>query len=105
MSLSPPDAVYREAAASLTPTAVSQYLAATKPWQLESRLDHVKEVWSLPDRSGRITGRILLPLATDYADFSERFYDALSPDLSEGLWLPLACQAGRFLDLDSRPGV
>jgi hypothetical protein len=77
MSLSAPDAAYREAASSLTPTAVSQYLAATKPWQLESRLDHVQEIWSLPGEAGKPIGRILLPLATDYADFSERFSDAL----------------------------
>jgi hypothetical protein len=44
---------------------------------LETRLDHVKEIWSLPDDTGRVIGRILLPLATDYEDFSERFSDAL----------------------------
>jgi hypothetical protein len=77
MSPSAPDSAYREAASSLTPTAVSQYLAATKPWQLESRLDHVKEIWSMPDEAGQTIGRVMLPLATDYADFAERFSEAL----------------------------
>jgi hypothetical protein len=77
MSWSVRDTAYREAAASLSPAAVSQYLATTRLWQLESRQDHVREVWSLPDGAGKLAGRILLPLATDYADFSERFSDAL----------------------------
>ncbi len=72
-----PDAAYRELAETLTPAAVSQYLAVTSSWQLESRLDRVKEVWSLQASGGRPVGRILLPFATDYADFGQRFADAL----------------------------
>lgn len=73
MSLPASDAAYDEVAESLTPVAVSQYLAVTTPWELEVRQEHVREIWSLPDASGRI----LLPLATDYVDFRERFSDAL----------------------------
>lgn len=77
MSLSAYDAAYGQIAASLTPTAVSQYLAAASPWELESRLDAVSEIWSLPGDARTARGRILLPLDADYADFRERFSDAL----------------------------
>ncbi|WP_433180317.1 hypothetical protein [Actinoallomurus sp. CA-150999] len=69
------EATYREIASMLTPAAVSQYLAAER-WQLESRQDQIKEIWSLAD-SGTLKARIMLPLATDYEDFGQRFYDAL----------------------------
>jgi hypothetical protein len=78
MSPSAPDAAaYREVAAALTPAAVSQYLAATQPWQLEARQDRVKEIWALPGTHEDMRGRILLPLDTDYADFGERFHEAI----------------------------
>jgi hypothetical protein len=77
MSLSASDTAYGEVAESLTPMAVSQYLAVTKPWELESREEHVREIWSLPDPQGEPRGRIMLPLATDYVDFHARFSDAL----------------------------
>lgn len=77
MSVSVSDAAYGEIAESLTPAAVSQYLAVTNTWELEARQDAVSEVWSLPGHGGTLRGRILLPLATDYVDFPERFSDAL----------------------------
>ncbi|MGR6921118.1 hypothetical protein ACU635_43340 [[Actinomadura] parvosata] len=64
-----------ELADSLAPTAVSQFLAS-QAWELESRQDHVSEIWRLPAHGSR-PARIMLPLATDYVDFRERFYDAL----------------------------
>lgn len=68
---------YREIASSLSPLAVSQYLA-TEDWELESRQDHIREVWKLPAGHGHVPrGRIMLPLATDFEDFPQRFYDAL----------------------------
>ncbi|MFJ8888139.1 hypothetical protein ACIRJR_32715 [Streptomyces sp. NPDC102402] len=66
---------YADAAANLTPPAVAQFLAAHS-WQLEAQLPHVKEVWRLPGPDGD-KGRIMLPLATDYTDFTQRFRDAL----------------------------
>lgn len=77
MSPSAPDAAYSEVARSLTPAAVSQYLHATQSWQLEARQDRVKEIWSLVDAAGSLRGRVMLPLATDYVDYMERFSDAL----------------------------
>jgi hypothetical protein len=77
MSMYASDTAYDKVAASLTPAAVSQYLAVTRPWELETRQDDVREIWSLADTHGTPRGRILLPLATDYVDFHERFSDAL----------------------------
>src|SRR5713226_160400 len=77
MSLSASNTAYDEVAAWLTPVAVSQYLAATRPWELEIRQENVKEIWSLADSHGNRLGRIMLPLATDYVDFRERFSDSL----------------------------
>ncbi|GAA0434111.1 hypothetical protein Acor_08450 [Acrocarpospora corrugata] len=71
-----PDSSILELAHSITPVAVSQYLA-TQPWELESRQDHIREIWRLPGTDGQRLGRILLPLAVDYEDFLPRFYDAL----------------------------
>jgi hypothetical protein len=65
---------YRDVASTLTPAAVSQYLA-TQDWELEARQDHIKEIWRFPDGGPR--ARIMIPLATDYADFTQRFNDAL----------------------------
>jgi hypothetical protein len=68
---------YREVASTLTPPAVSQYLA-TQNWELETRQAEVREIWRLPDEGGHgVRGRIMLPLATDYADFPQRFNEAL----------------------------
>ena len=41
-----PDADYRELAGSLPPVAVSQYLAATGDWTLETRQAGVREIWA-----------------------------------------------------------
>lgn len=71
MTASSPDG-YREVASTLTPPAVSQYLAAQN-WHLESRREGVSEIW----RAAGDRARIMLPLATDYADFRQRFRDAL----------------------------
>ncbi|WP_433710926.1 hypothetical protein ACQP2U_32380 [Nocardia sp. CA-084685] len=64
-----------EIASTLSPPAVSQYLA-THDWQLETRDQDVKEIWRLPGEDG-LLGRIMLPLATDYVDFRGRFRDTL----------------------------
>jgi hypothetical protein len=65
-----------EIAATLTPASVSQFLAC-HDWQLEARQDRVKEIWRLPGDGGNPKARIMLPLATDFQDYSQRFYDAL----------------------------
>lgn len=69
------DTSYREAASTLAPQAVSEYLALS-PWDLERR-DDIKEIWRLVASNGQVVGRLMLPLATDYTDFRDRFYDAL----------------------------
>jgi hypothetical protein len=69
------DSSLLDLAKSLTPSAVSQFLAS-QSWELESRQEHVREIWRLPAHDSR-PARIMLPLATDYVDFPERFYDAL----------------------------
>lgn len=66
---------YEEAASTLAPTAVSQYLAS-QDWQLERRDDSVREIWKPPGHDDP-RARIMLPLATDYVDFRQRFRDAL----------------------------
>lgn len=72
------DAAYGQVAASLAPTAVSQYLAASQSWELETKRDNVSEIWLLNEADSARRGRILLPLATDYVDFPQRFTEALS---------------------------
>ncbi|MFE2476426.1 hypothetical protein [Streptomyces sp. NPDC059389] len=67
---------YREAAATLSPTAVSQFLAA-HDWKLESRQPNVREIWRLTGTNGALEGRIMVPLATDYVDFQQRFQETL----------------------------
>ncbi|MEU6299997.1 hypothetical protein [Streptomyces erythrochromogenes] len=67
---------YREVGGLLTPSAVSQYLAANR-WVLEGSQRDVKEVWRLPDDTGGARARIMLPLATEFVDFQQRFTDAL----------------------------
>jgi hypothetical protein len=71
------DNSYREIAGTLTPTAVSQFLAANAPWVLESKVDHIKEIWTRPEGDVTPRARVLLPLATDYADYDQRFADVL----------------------------
>ena len=66
---------YAEAAANLTPAAVSQFLA-THHWELEAQQANIRQVWRLPGE-GQDQGRIMLPLATDYTDFAQRFRDTL----------------------------
>ncbi len=65
----------REIASTLSPPAVSQYLA-THEWELETRDRDVKEIWKLPGDGG-VRGRIMLPLATDFVDFPRRFGETL----------------------------
>jgi len=81
------EASYREVASAVAPVAVSQFLAA-KGWELEASQDNVKEIWRLPDGQGGVRGRILLPLATDYIDFPQRFADALHAISKLNGWSP-----------------
>jgi hypothetical protein len=71
------DSAYRDLASVLSPVAVSKYLAASGQWRLVDRSDDVSEFWALLGDDGELKGRIMLPLATDYADFVERFADTL----------------------------
>lgn len=74
---------YRELAEVLNPTAVQQYLAAND-WELESQVPDVREIWRLHgDRA-----RIMLPLATDYVDFTQRFRDTLKALATVYSWDP-----------------
>lgn len=76
MSL-PTDGRYGAMAAVLTPTDVSQFLRTSSQWELEQKVDHVQEIWVRPPSGDVPRARIMLPLATDYADFEQRFADAL----------------------------
>ncbi|MGW3030198.1 hypothetical protein ACWDCB_03085 [Streptomyces sp. NPDC001178] len=67
---------YRSVASTVTPAAVRRYLAAHS-WQLEASRPDVKEIWQLSDDSGQLAGRIMLPLATNFTDFAQRFNDAI----------------------------
>lgn len=67
---------YRSVASTITPAAVRRYLA-THSWHLEASRPNVKEIWELNDDEGRPAGRIMLPLATQFNDFSQRFNDAI----------------------------
>ena len=69
------DASYRTVASALTPQAVSEYLAFSG-WELERR-ENSREIWHLLGQDGELIGRIMLPLASDYSDYQDRFYDAL----------------------------
>ncbi|MGW2161625.1 hypothetical protein [Nonomuraea sp. NPDC001699] len=77
MTRSTLDSSLLELTSSLTPAAVSQFLA-TQSWELESRLDEVREIWRLRKDHGALAARIMLPLSSDFADYSHRFYDALN---------------------------
>lgn len=68
---------YQEIAAVLTPAAVSQFLASNAPWELEDRVDQVKEIWTRPGSGTSRRARVMLPLATDYVDYEQRFVDVL----------------------------
>ncbi|MFE1936290.1 hypothetical protein ACFW95_39075 [Streptomyces sp. NPDC059474] len=67
---------YREVSELLTPSAVSQYLAARR-WVLEASQRDIREIWRLPGDADGDRARIMLPLATDFVDFRQRFTDAL----------------------------
>ncbi|MET7346360.1 hypothetical protein ACIOEZ_06630 [Streptomyces sp. NPDC087866] len=67
---------FREAAHTLTPAAVAQFLAAHE-WELDTQQPGVKEIWRHADLDAGRPARIMLPLATDYVDFEARFVDAL----------------------------
>jgi hypothetical protein len=89
------DADYQGVASSLPPAAVSQYLAATGEWVLETRQTGVREIWSLPVSPAghgaagtRPRGRIMLPLATDFVDFRQHFQVALSALAVINDWTP-----------------
>ena len=92
-----PEADYRDVAVSLPPAAVSEYLAASGDWVLETRQAGVREIWNLPAPSAspgqnaarrRPQGRIMLPLATDFVDFGQHFRDALSALATINGWTP-----------------
>jgi len=93
-----PDADYRDVAENLPPAAVSQYLAASGDWILETRHAGVREVWNLPAPSAspahdqvrrRHRARIMLPLATHFIDFRQHFRDALSALALINGWSPV----------------
>jgi hypothetical protein len=92
-----PDADYRNVAENLPPAAVSQYLAASRDWVLETRQAGVREIWNLPAPSASSQnaarrpprGRIMLPLATDFVDFGQHFRDALSALALINGWTPV----------------
>ncbi|MEU3469759.1 hypothetical protein ABZ716_17830 [Streptomyces sp. NPDC006687] len=68
---------YREIASSLTPAAVSQFLAS-QDWELEQRQSKVREVWRYRSDGPLLAApRVMIPLATDFSDFTPRFIDAL----------------------------
>ncbi|MGN5634281.1 hypothetical protein [Streptomyces sp. AC154] len=68
---------YREVASALTPAAVSQFLAS-QDWELEQRQTKVREVWRYRSDGPLLAApRIMIPLASDFADFTPRFIDAL----------------------------
>lgn len=67
---------YREVACALTPSAVSQFLASHN-WELELQQPRVREIWRYAASSLATTPRVMIPLATDFEDFTPRFVDAL----------------------------
>ncbi|MEV0910035.1 hypothetical protein [Streptomyces hokutonensis] len=69
-------ASYREVASTLTPSAVTQFLAS-HDWELEQRQPDIREIWRYRSNSLSATPRVMIPLATDFADFTARFMDAL----------------------------
>ncbi|MFD6995116.1 hypothetical protein ACFWA5_02285 [Streptomyces mirabilis] len=67
---------YRDIASALTPLAVSQFLAS-HDWELEHQQPEVRQVWRYGLGHLSTAPRIMIPLATDFADFMPRFVDAL----------------------------
>ncbi|MEV4225514.1 hypothetical protein AB0J81_00115 [Streptomyces bobili] len=67
---------YRDIASTLTPLAVSQFLAS-HDWELEHQQPEVRQVWRYGAGHLSTAPRIMIPLATDFADFMPRFADAL----------------------------
>lgn len=67
---------YREVASTLTPSAVSQFLAS-HDWELELQQPKVREIWRYAASPLATTPRVMIPLAADFADFTPRFVDAL----------------------------
>ncbi|MFF0892277.1 hypothetical protein [Streptomyces sp. NPDC003278] len=67
---------YREVASALTPSAVSQFLAS-HDWELELHQPKVREIWRYAASPSATTHRVMIPLATDFEDFTPRFVDAL----------------------------
>ncbi|MFG2325669.1 hypothetical protein [Streptomyces sp. NPDC048568] len=67
---------YREVASALTPSAVSQFLAS-HDWELELQQPKVREIWRYAASPSATTHRVMIPLATDFEDFTPRFVDAL----------------------------
>lgn len=67
---------YREVASALTPSAVSQFLAS-HDWELELHQPKVREIWRYAGSPLATTPRVMIPLATDFEDFTPRFADAL----------------------------
>lgn len=101
---------YREVASALTPAAVSQFLAS-QDWELEQRQLKVREVWRYRSDGPLLASpRVMIPLATDFADFTPRFIDALESlghihdwDASQLLEHVLATRADLFfVRLDQR---
>lgn len=67
---------YRDIASALTPLAVSQFLAS-HDWELEHQQPDVRQVWRYGSGHLSTAPRVMIPLATDFADFMPRFVDAL----------------------------
>ncbi|MFI9283845.1 hypothetical protein [Streptomyces werraensis] len=67
---------YRDIASTLTPLAVSQFLAS-HDWELEHQQPDVRQVWRYGSGPLSTAPRVMIPLATDFADFMPRFVDAL----------------------------
>lgn len=77
MSLPTTDGSYKAAAAALTPADVSQFFKVSYQWELEKKVDQVQEIWVRLPSEDSPKARVMLPLATDYADYEQRFEDAL----------------------------
>lgn len=67
---------FRELAEITSPSAVSHLLAA-QGWELERERPGIRQVWRLTEEHGRLCGRLMVPLDSDYADYVERLSDAL----------------------------
>ncbi len=67
---------YSDIASALAPLAVSQFLAS-HDWELEYQQPDVREVWRYGPSQVSSAPRVMIPLATDFADFVPRFVDAL----------------------------